>query len=118
MKGHRRHHDDILDNIHPRNYPIDNVRKHLSWMENDVVTNPDITLYTDGSKEEHVGAGWAACHGDTVMAEESVYLGLEASVFQAEVIAIDRGLRWVNENCNEGLGIKFELIAKQLLNPC
>ena len=57
--------------------------------------------------EDGIGAGWAICHKDTIMAEESTYLGNETSFFQAEVIAIDRGLRWINNNCTDGMNISI-----------
>ena len=60
---------------------------------------PDVTLFTDGSKmDSRAGAGWAATHGNLVIAEKSVYLGTEATVFQAEVVAIERSLRWAIES--------------------
>ena len=68
--------------------------------------SPDIHIYTDGSRmEDRSGAGWAVCHGDTVIAEDRVYLGHEASVFQAEVFAIEQALRWVIENCDKGTDV-------------
>ena len=115
-KGHRRTHDDILAEVIPRNYPIDQVRKHLEWICNDLVEEPEITLYTDGSKEEKVGAGWAVCHGDNVVADESVFLGTLTTVFQAEVIAIDRGLKWVNENCPDPTKIKIRTDSQAAMN--
>ena len=106
--GHRRQHDNILEGICPRTLPIDDTTGERDWVQNDVVEKPDVTLYTDGSKmEEGTGAGWAICHKDTIMAEESTYLGDETSVFQAEVIAIDRGLRWINNNCTDSLNISI-----------
>ena len=80
--------------------------KHQSWVENSTFDEEDLTLYTNGSKMEHVGAGWAMCQGDYILAEESVYLGSYATVFQAEVIAITRGLTWASYNLDSRLKIK------------
>ena len=85
--------DNILEGICPRGLPIDHTTKSRDWVRDDTVEDPDITLFTDGSKmESGAGAGWAVCHGDTVIAEDSVGLGGDASVFQAEVVAIEQGL--------------------------
>ena len=101
--GHRRHHDKILERICPLNLPIDQHTPTRVWIRDDTVENPDVILYTDGSKMEcGAGAGWAAVHGDTVMAEDRIYLGSDTSVFQAEVIAIEQGLAWFAENCKNG----------------
>ena len=97
--GHRRKADSILNKIPTANLPSDQLTTRRVWTTHDEVEEPDITLYTDGSRmEDKSGAGWAACHGDSVIAEESVYLGKTATVFQAEVIAIERSLMWANEN--------------------
>ena len=74
-------------------------------MENYKVNDEDVTLFTDGSKIDATGAGWAVTHKDDVIAEESVYLGKIATVFQAEVIAITRGLQWVHDSMDPGLNI-------------
>ena len=100
MTGHKRLHDNILDKFCPKTLPIDTLTRQRLWIEDDEVENPDIVLYTDGSKMEcGTGCGWAACSGDTVVAEESTYLGNDASVFQAEIIAISQGVRWILDNC-------------------
>ena len=72
-------------------------------MENYKVHNEDVTLFTDGSKIDAAGAGWAVTQKDDVIAEESVYLGKIATVFQAKVIEITRGLQWVLESMDPGL---------------
>ena len=101
--GHRRYHDNILDTICPRQLPIDSMTRRRVWVDLDDVEKPDVVLYTDGSKMEcGTGAGWAACVNDTVVAEDSTYLGSEASVFQAEVLAIEQALRWIIETCDKG----------------
>ena len=59
--------------------------------------NPDLIIYTDGSKEEdRVGAAWALTAGDMVLAEEAYRLNDEATVFQAEVAAIREALVYLN----------------------
>ena len=99
-KGHRRNWDDIINRYCDPNLPVDSLANTRLWLENREIQNPEIVLYTDGSKTDggRTGAGWAACHGDTILAEESTYLGTMSTVFQAEVVAIDRAVRWVTEN--------------------
>ena len=102
-RGHRRKADAILEKLKFANLPSDGMTSKRLWSKSDEVEEPDITLYTDGSRmDECSGAGWAACHGDTVIAEESVYLGKTATVFQAEVVAIERSLMWAKENLDPG----------------
>ena len=97
--GHRRKADETLNKIKTCNMPTDRTQRRREWLSVDDVQEPDVTLFTDGSKmDSRAGAGWAATHGDLVIAEESVYLGTEASVFQAEVVAIERSLRWAVES--------------------
>ena len=106
-KGHRRSFDKII-NLHCDPFlPVDSKPLQRVWLDNEVVEDPAIVLYTDGSKMEGgiTGAGWAACHGDTVIAEESTYLGVQSSVFQAEVTAIERALRWVMSTCDDGTDV-------------
>ena len=62
-------------------------------MENYKVHNEDVTLFTDGSKIDITGVGWAVTHKDDIIAEDSVYLGKIATVFQAGVMAITRGMQ-------------------------
>ena len=97
--GHRRWHDNIITKLLGGGKKLDVTQANKKWLMNADNVKPDITIYTDGSKLEHAGAGWAVCHDDHTLFEESVYLGKEATVFQGEVIAIDRALRWVDENC-------------------
>lgn len=106
-KGHRRKLDDIVNLYCDPYLPVDAQVLRRLWLENETVEEPDLKLYTDGSKMEGgiTGAGWAACHGDTVIAEESTYLGTDASVFQAEITAIEHAVRWVLECCDPGTNV-------------
>ena len=97
--GHRRWHDNILTELLRGENSTDVMQTKKAWLTNADDVDPDITIYTDGSKLSHAGAGWAVCKDDHTLFEESVYLGEHATVFQGEVVAIDRALRWVNENC-------------------
>ena len=104
-RGHQRILDDTLDKIPSSKLPVDVMTKQLQWLRLDDINDEDtdITLYTDGSRlEEKSGAGWAAVHKDTVLAEESVFLGKDASVFQSEVVAIERAVRWATDNLESG----------------
>lgn len=54
-----------------------------------------IHIYTDGSKmDSGVGSGFHAVHGESVIHEASYRLGPRCSVFQAELLAIERALDW------------------------
>jgi ribonuclease HI len=44
------------------------------------------------------GCGWAITHGDQIIEEESIPLGKNATVFQAELIAIQAVLIWLKIN--------------------
>ena len=102
-RGHRFYLDRTLSKITSTTLPLDHTINSAEWVMNEEVENPDVILYTDGSLlDEHAGAGWAACHGDTVVAEESIYLGKTTTVFQAEVVAIERSLIWAKENLDPG----------------
>ena len=115
--GHRFEHDKILEKVCPHGYPLDTMTRTRDWLENDEVENPDLTIYTDGSKiGEQTGSGWAVCKDDTVLAEESYHLGTEASVFQAEVIAIEHALRWVTEHCDNGTEVLILSDSRSAIN--
>ncbi len=108
--GHKRFWDNIADRCKISNLPLDTgLRQRYSAGGNDDVIDPDLTLYTDGSKmESGVGCGWAACHGDTIVWEDHTYLGKHSSVFQAEVTAIEQALGWAANNCDKGTSILIQ----------
>ena len=117
INGHRLRHDKILEGICPKKLPIDYLTRRRDWIRSDKVEEPNLTLYTDGSKMNcGTGAGWAVCHNDTVIAEDSFPLGHVASVFQAEVIAIEQGLRWINLNCPDSLNIIVRSDSQAAIN--
>ena len=108
ITGHAKQLDTLVAKTCPRMYPIDHMTRRRDWITNEVVEQPEITLFTDGSKlDGEAGMGWAICRDDSVLAEERCYLGRRASVFQAEVIAIHRALQWVQENCPEPTSVKI-----------
>lgn len=96
----QRGHDEKLREAGVRDLTLDQLCALNDWEpRQDVVLDPSLNVYTDGSKEEgRVGAGWAICARDSVVAEDSLRLNNEATVFQAEVIAISRALRWINND--------------------
>ena len=98
-RGHRRHLDETLRRLWDASTPVDRTLRRLNWVRNDDFDREDLTVYTDGSKEAgRTGFGWAACVEDTVIAEDNGYLGTEATVFQAEVFAIQAALMWLISN--------------------
>ena len=61
LKGHRRHWDDLLRVVCPKTLPLDLVTRTRNWEERKEVKNPDVVIYTDGSKEaDAAGFGWAS----------------------------------------------------------
>jgi ribonuclease HI len=61
------------------------------------VLEPDLCIYTDGSKSEEgcVGSGWIIAKDDYVVDWGSRRLMDKASVFQAEAVAIKEVLLWI-----------------------
>ena len=115
-KGHRRLHDEVLETICPRGIPLDRDGGQRIWLTNEQIDDPDIMVYTDGSKmEDRTGAGWAACHGDYIIAEDSTYLGKQATVFQSEVVAIEQALRWITANCDKGTKVHIQSDSQSAL---
>ena len=90
-RGHRLWHDKALREAGINMKP-DHIRGQLIWVTNQHPNPVDTYIYTDGSKDEHqrTGAGWTTTRGDVVLDSESVRINQEASVFQAEVVAIRR----------------------------
>ena len=98
LLGHKRWHDDKLAEAQVLNRELDQMIKKNNWNPRcDTVQDPEIVIYTDGSKEDgRVGAGWAISRGDEIVGEGSLRLNDEATVFQAEVVAIREALVWLN----------------------
>jgi ribonuclease HI len=98
-EGHKRYWDLTLNRLCPVNLPVDKTPKTKNWEPRRKIENPDVIIYTDGSKEgNRVGCGWAACVNETVIAEDSRYLGHTSTVFQAEVTAVSDSLLWLISN--------------------
>ena len=98
--GHREFLDKELEEKElPQELPTDTITAINNWIRRMELKDPDIIIYTDGSKDEQgeAGYGWAACKGDQVIEEESGALG-EATVFQSELIAIQSALLWLLSN--------------------
>ena len=82
--------DDLLD-------PVPN------WLQYDNIgNNPDMTIYTDGSKigEGDTGYGWLATIQDTIVEQENGNLG-DNTVYKAELFAIYTSLQWLKANIKE-----------------
>lgn len=102
-KGHRLQRDKVLKELGL--YTEDDTAKERdleeSSLEVNVIQDPCITIYTDGSKEnDQVGFGWAVTYDDFIIHEQSTYLEDHATVFQAEVMAIKESMDWVRKECN------------------
>ena len=79
--------------------PTDRCQKSLLW--DNTQTDPDeydLHIYTDGSKEQDTGYGWAACVENTCIHTEIGYLGADATVYQAEAVALLNSIKWVGKS--------------------
>ena len=111
-EGHRRYWDTTLNKICPTSLPMDKITKVMNWERPLEIKNPDVVIYTDGSKETgNVGCGWAVCVGDTVIAEDFRYLGKSSTVFQSEIVAISDSLLWLISNAQK-LGDKKSCLIR------
>ncbi len=105
-KGHVKLCWDELNKIPEVDFPQDDVKPVRNWLTNSKVVVPDVVVYTDGSRIDDIsGCAFAACKGDTeiaqeivtVIAEEIVPLG-DVTVFNGELIAIQHELLWLKNN--------------------
>ena len=110
-KGHRRHWDDLLKPIAPTNLPTDMVRRTMNWERREEILEPEVTLFTDGSKEGRAtGFGWVALKNHEVIAEAAGNLGGNCTIAQAEMYAVTNSLQWL-KGAAESLQIKCGLIC-------
>jgi len=94
-RGHHRIWDDHLNRCSLLEIPIDTSTPRRRWLENYEVGEPTFKIYTDGSRMEgRTGYGLAVTKSNLTLYEENGFLG-EATVFQAEVMAIQCALRWL-----------------------
>ena len=109
-KGHRRHWDDVLALSVPPNLPIDAVTRTQNWLVNKAVENPAVEIYTDGARAmEATGLGWVAYKDGEEVEHEAVSIGVDCTIFQAEMCAVTRGLMWLEEE-SEKTDIKNALV--------
>jgi kelch-like protein 2/3 len=99
-RGHRRWYDNKLE-LCKSLLPGDIMLRANFWnidVTPDGREDYDLIIYTDGSREgDHTGNGWFACRGNDCIYESANYLGAEATVFQAEALAIHDALLWLTE---------------------
>ncbi len=95
LAGHRGVWDSHLEECGVKELPRDVTTKSMWWTEIDEDQEPELRVFTDGSKMENkTGYGMAVTKGEEVIFEEKEYLG-DATVFQAEVAAILSACRWM-----------------------
>ncbi|CAB4045830.1 Retrovirus-related Pol poly from type-1 retrotransposable element R1, partial [Paramuricea clavata] len=103
QEGHRAYWSKLIEPFIPNGIPLESERKANNWFpdkggleEVEKNQNPDVEIYTDGSRQEdgRAGCGWVACTGMQVIAEESMNMG-DATIMQCELIAIQLSLRWL-----------------------
>ncbi len=100
-RGHHRSIDQELLSVVPvsATNKLTPTRRWLKWpVPNELLAcpKPPMACYTDGSREDdRTGAGWAICLGNTIIHEGCDYLGVTATVYQAEVYAILKVTEWL-----------------------
>ena len=100
LMGHRATWDKELNVVPETHWPCDDTTPFRNWNRNGSV-NEGLVIYTDGSKmNNRTGSGWAVTTGDAVVAEGNDRLG-DVSVFNAELIAIQSSLLWIDVNINK-----------------
>ncbi len=71
-----------------------------------------MNIFTDGSKSEAgVGAAFVAFKGTELFTSKNVKLNPEASVFQAELFALQTALAWIEENTTSIRNIKIQIFS-------
>ena len=73
-------------------HPIDSYL-HVELTGVEVIA--EVTVYTDGSKTEHVGAGMVAVKDSREIHTETQRLNNECTVFQAELCGIRMAIDWL-----------------------
>lgn len=98
-KGHRKHFEDILQQIPEANMPHNERIDEWMWDHpklSEEAFEPDIIVYTDGSREQgSTGAGWILTQGDISLKEQYIGLGSMTTVYQAETMAIIDACDWL-----------------------
>ncbi len=97
LVGHQARWGRELRQVQTTLMPRDNITPVPNWTHFEEVQDPDVVIYTDGSKmDSKCGYGWLATTGDTVLEEEEGHLG-ESTVYKAELFAILTSLTWVKD---------------------
>ena len=105
--GHQALCDEILSSIPESGWPSNEGTNLKNWTRNGQDKSNKLNIFTDGSRiEERSGCGWVATKGDAAIAEGVEYLG-DTSVFNAELIAIQGSLIWVEEH-KDGIVKKYD----------
>ena len=97
LVGHQGVLDKTLNKLVDPKLPLEAGEMTNNWTVNGLAPEPDLVVYTDGSKMNSTGHGWLVTKGDQIVAEESGHLGT-ATITQAELTAIQSALRWLLQN--------------------
>jgi ribonuclease HI len=96
--GHRASWDKHLHCIPETVYPCDDISPVINWERNMEIIEPDINIFTDGSKmNDEAGYGWAITSKNNVIDEGFEYLGND-EVYTSELAAIHDVCWWVINN--------------------
>ena len=72
---------------------------HISLQNVNKPIQSQVSVYTDGSLTmTHCGAGYVIYDNNKTIAESSIKLSFNTTVFQAEIIAIREAVKWLNNN--------------------
>jgi ribonuclease HI len=74
---------------------------NLSFSNANPNTHSQYNIYTDGSKtQDGVGAAFVVFRNNVIIHQQNYKLNPEASVYQAEIQAIQESINWLSENNN------------------
>ena len=97
IMGHQRRWENTLLKTTTASMPTDQIDPVPNWTHFDEINEPDVVIYTDGSKmDSKCGYGWLATKDDEILDEEKGHLG-ESTVYKAELFAILTSLTWVKD---------------------
>ncbi len=95
--GHQMRWEKELQKVQTISMPRDDITPVPNWTHFEKIHEPDVVIYTDGSKmDSKCGYGWLATTGEIVLEEEEGHLG-ESTVYKAELYAILDSLTWVKD---------------------
>jgi ribonuclease HI len=95
-----------------KNTHLHPAKKNFKYESKQPPYSNNMNIFTDGSKSEAgVGAAFVAFKGTELFTSKNVKLNPEASVFQAELFALQTALAWIEENTTSIRNIKIQIFS-------